>query len=272
MINKRIDFEHRFRALGLQLGCDKVINHSYETGYASHLWEIQNEPLKILEIGIGGEGYSDGGRSLILWKNLFPNAQIFGLDIYDKSFLDSDRIKTFMIDQSNASELRQFANEYGPFNLVIDDGSHKREDVLASLWVLMPYVKDNGYYVIEDTSTSYWPTYGGSTIANGFMDTPIDWVKKAVDILHRDDLVSTKDNLPDWDLRSISVYSGLAFLGIGKARVSINVPKSTGFYEDQRDVDEARYGKYSNFFNAFAHDPLRSIEKLLDKPDLSLTQ
>lgn len=256
-------FEARFRALGNQIGCDKVLSHSYEAGYARYLFNRENDPVKILEIGIGGESYAPGGQSLFLWKNLFPKANIFGLDIYDKKFLDCERVRTFVVDQANVGDLTEFARIHGPFDIIIDDGSHKRADVLISLFTLMPYVADGGMYIIEDISTSYWPVYDGSSIANGFLDTPISWLKKAIDIVHSGDLLFELSHLPQWRLRSVASYSGLAFFEVGTPRISKNIPESSGFYENQRLTDVVRFGKFEEFFKNFSQDPLLAVKSLL---------
>lgn len=258
------EFERRFRAVGGQIGCDKVLAHSYEYGYARHLADLQGRSIKILEIGVGGENYADGGQSLFLWKNLFPQAEIFGIDIYDKSQLNCDRVSTHIVDQSDVKGLTDFAETYGPFDIIIDDGSHHRKDVLTSFFALMPYLVNRGRYVIEDISTSYWPSYGGSSIANGFMDTPIDWVKRTVDIVHRHDILFVQDHLPKWDLLSVAVYSGLAFFEKGAARILKNVPESSGFYDNQRETDRARYEAYGDFFKGFSIDPLKAVNSILN--------
>lgn len=260
-------FERQFRAIGTQIGCDKVLFHSYEAGYARYLSDFQDRSIKILEIGIGGENYLDGGQSLFLWKNLFPKAEIFGIDIYDKSKLNSNRVHTFVVDQTDAPALVDFAKAHGPFDVVIDDGSHRRADVLISLFALMPYVSCGGFYVIEDISTSYWPVYNGSSLANGFLDTPIDWVKKSIDIVNRGDILFDQAHLPGWSLRSVSAYGGLAFFEVGVPRISKNIPESSGFYENQRETDEIRYGKFTPFFKEFSSDAMKAVGPLLKPLD-----
>jgi hypothetical protein len=51
--------------------------------------------------------------------------------------------------------------EYGPFDMILDDGSHMNEHVIYSFEHLFQSVKSGGVYAIEDVSTSYWPWYGG---------------------------------------------------------------------------------------------------------------
>ena len=40
---------------------------------------LKTEPLRVLEIGI------ERGGSLLMWRDYFPNAQVFGIDITDKT-------------------------------------------------------------------------------------------------------------------------------------------------------------------------------------------
>jgi demethylmacrocin O-methyltransferase len=47
--------------------------------------------------------------------------------------------------------------EHGAPELIIDDGSHINEHIITTFKHLFPRLKEGGYYVIEDTQTSYWP-------------------------------------------------------------------------------------------------------------------
>lgn len=58
------------------------------------------------------------------------------------------------------------ALEHGPFDVVIDDGSHRCAHVIASFEALFPHVTPDGIYAIEDLQTSYRETYGGSSGAD----------------------------------------------------------------------------------------------------------
>ena len=66
----------------------------------------------------------------------------------------------------------------GPFDLIIDDGSHINSDIIFSYEHLFPSVKSEGVYVIEDACTSYWPEYGGERYKDG---TSIEYFKKIID-------------------------------------------------------------------------------------------
>jgi len=132
--------------------------HNFTEIYEHIFFPMKNAPIKICEIGIAS------GGSLILWQEYFPNATIFGIDIINRHFLDSKRIKTFIADQANRDQLKQFIEKYGgDYTVILDDGGHAMEQQQTSFGYLFKYVKPGGYYIIEDVHTSlprYYRGYG----------------------------------------------------------------------------------------------------------------
>lgn len=119
--------------------CDQIF-HTYSRFYYSIFLPRQNSVKNFLEIGIGtkdlmipivGSKYKEGA-SLKAWRDFFPNAIVYGLDI-DKSVLfEDDRIKCYYVDQSKESSLIETSqkifeeNSINSFDAIIDDGSHAR--------------------------------------------------------------------------------------------------------------------------------------------------
>jgi hypothetical protein len=254
-------FVETLRVIGEKFECDKVIPHDYHLYYAAHLEKYLDRPFKLLEIGIGGEGRESGGASIKLWEEAFPTADILALDIYDKSEFDSSRIKTFIVDQGDAVAVKAFADAYGPFDVIIDDGSHKRSDQLTSLFNLIDHVVPGGYYILEDYFTSYWPVYDGSTLAKDFLDTPVRWLKQSIDVINRNNMLSeeTKALLPDWNIDELHVYPGISFLRKAMQPVRSEIPNEE-FLANQIELDNLRYGKFNQLFMNYAKDPLSNLE------------
>ena len=122
-----------------------------------------NKKLKILEIGIGGHDNPNlGGASLRSLSKFFNKSEIFGIDIIDKKPHERKRIKTFLGSQMNKNFLEEISKEHGPFDIIIDDGSHFVDHQIHSFNVLFPYLNDNGMYFIEDMLSSYIKYMGGS--------------------------------------------------------------------------------------------------------------
>ncbi|MDB5382347.1 MAG: class SAM-dependent methyltransferase [Rhodospirillales bacterium] len=177
--------ELTFEEIALRHGSDKFRVHSFQKIYDRILTPRRHEPLRLLEIGVGGEGYAVGGSSLFAWRDYLPNAQIVGIDIYSKVEVDGDRIRTVVCDQSDPIALNALNREHGPFDVIIDDGSHMGPHVAMSFHTLFPLLATRGTYVIEDIQTSYWPHYGGSSLAPACFDTAVRWIKIAVDVINR---------------------------------------------------------------------------------------
>jgi hypothetical protein len=150
--------------LGEFFETDKWGAHWYLQHYQAHFQALRRKRINVLEIGVGG--YSDpgsGGNSLRMWKAYFPKANIYGVDVYDKSKLQEDRIRIFKGDQGDETFLRSTVDQIGGVDVVIDDGSHINADVIKSFETLFPILRNPGIYAVEDTQTSYWPSYGGSS-------------------------------------------------------------------------------------------------------------
>jgi SAM-dependent methyltransferase len=131
----------------------------------------------VLEIGLAQ------GGSLHLWRDyLGAGAKIVGLDL-DPSCkrFEVDGFPIYIGDQSDPSLLNRIAEEHGPFDIVIDDGSHISAHQIATFQTLFPRVKYSGVYVCEDLHTSYWKGWGGGF---GRTDTFIAYLKALLDKLH----------------------------------------------------------------------------------------
>jgi hypothetical protein len=156
--------------------------HGYLPYYRRHFHDRRHERIKLLEIGIGGHASRQGGDSLKIWKDYFPRGEIFGLDLYDKSYLQQPRITILQGDQNDPAVLGEIASRHGPFDIIIDDGSHVSEHIITSFRALFSHLAADGLYVIEDIYLSYEEKYhGGSSVefndprtVNGFLKTLIE--------------------------------------------------------------------------------------------------
>ena len=109
---------------------------------------------RVLEIGV------KGGGSTAFWKQLFPSATVVGLDVDLRPRLGGDGVIYVKGDQSDVAHLTALAAEYGPFDLVIDDGSHVSDHQATSLRTLLSHVRAGGLYVIEDVHKTLMPEQG----------------------------------------------------------------------------------------------------------------
>lgn len=142
---------------------EKWTAHNYTDIYEAYLERYRHAPIHLLEIGLGVTGdrwrahivhgrNAQGGASLRMWYDYFPQARIFGLDINACPYLDNDRITTFVADQGNVDDLDSFMKAVGgiEFDAIIDDGSHRPEHQQISFSYFFKRLKVGGLYIIED--------------------------------------------------------------------------------------------------------------------------
>ena len=142
--------------------------------YKNYFKNFKNKKINILEIGI------HEGKSLMIWKDYFPKANIVGIDLKGYN-LNINRIFTYQGDQTDANFLLTVARKFKKFDIIIDDGSHICSHVIKTFSVLFDYLKDDGLYICEDLQTSYWPRYGGSRINLNKKNTSLSFFKTLVD-------------------------------------------------------------------------------------------
>lgn len=141
--------------------------HNYTDVYEAYMRRVRGSSLQVLEIGIGARGEawqanivqgrnSQGGGSIRMWEKYFPNAHVYGIDINDAKYLESERIHTYKLNQGSREELAAFVDSIGSlrFDFIIDDGSHRPDHQQLSLGMLFPLLKAGGIYFIEDLSNN----------------------------------------------------------------------------------------------------------------------
>ena len=145
---------------------------SYFEVYDRYFGPLLGKPVKMLEIGV------DRGGSIAGWKKYFGERKLdyTGIDIKpDCSRFAREGVKIVIGDQMDVKLLAEVANA-GPYDIIIDDGGHITGQQIVSFEQLFVAVRDGGFYVIEDTHTSFWPSYhsnftiGSTKIRGGFLD------------------------------------------------------------------------------------------------------
>lgn len=179
-----------------------VGHHGPRLGYTEIYHEyfdpIRHLELNILEIGIGG------GPSLKMWEEYFPNARIIAFDINSYPHLNTDRVKTMIVDQSDRTSLLNAMNSLSTeFDIIIDDGSHVCEHQQISLAVLFKYLRNKGQYWVEDLQTSDVDVWNQNTSLYGYNMGDNIGNKNTVEVFENygnnkkfiSDFLSTEENL-----------------------------------------------------------------------------
>lgn len=147
--------------IAIKYNLDKCLVHNYIPAYEKLFKNIRHKIKNLLEIGIGSiennqmkhvsnKGYKTG-NSLKCWEEYFPNAYIYGIDIFSHPELNVERIKTFVANQSSEKDLKEVIDKIDTsLDIIIDDGSHRLDHQVISFMYLHKYLSQNGIYIIED--------------------------------------------------------------------------------------------------------------------------
>ena len=142
--------------IGKLHGTDKAgPEHNYtEKVYYHMLKGIKDKSISLLEIGAG-----DTGASIKMWRDFLPNAEITLFDpffIIDPSVTVTQKeveeigVKVVVGNQLSRRDLQSVPGGEGYYDIIIDDASHVSDGISLSLAMLLPMLKKNGCYIIED--------------------------------------------------------------------------------------------------------------------------
>lgn len=146
--------------IGGMTGGDRMFHHGYGGIYAEYLKPFvarRSEKLTVVEAGILR------GSGLALWSELFPNADVIGLDI-DLSHTSDNLpfLKSRGGFKNGGPELHKFDQFLDgearmreilgtrKIDVFIDDGFHSVETILNSFRAALPFLSPRFVYFVED--------------------------------------------------------------------------------------------------------------------------
>ncbi len=132
----------------------KYNTDKFDLGYMDHLYndlflDKLDSTTKLLEIGVFN------GGSALYWKDIFPNADIYALDINHCSILDNEqRINHIVGNAYSDIILNQFENN--TFDIIIDDGPHTFDSFMYLVNNYVQKLRTGGLMIIEDIINTKW--------------------------------------------------------------------------------------------------------------------
>ena len=117
--------------------------------YTNILQGLKFQPITFLEIGV-----AEGG-SLNYFADYFghPDTKIVGFDLYPPLTENPSFRKNcdfHICDQNDNARIKEIADQYGTFDVILDDGAHFKKETENCFDILFSYLKPGGYYLIED--------------------------------------------------------------------------------------------------------------------------
>jgi hypothetical protein len=172
---------------------DKVGVHDYEVLLERYLAPLAalaatGRRVHVLEIGLGCAMRYGGGRGFQLIREYAPGVEYHAIELRrqqckgfphlsadEAAYIDSH---TVWGDQGDDNVLAVAVRRFGPFDLIIDDGSHVSKDMITSLTFLFEHGLSPGRaYVLEDTFFAFIRQNGGSREAQQSGDTVVTMLR-----------------------------------------------------------------------------------------------
>ncbi len=140
----------KFAEIVAKYGTDKRA-HGYMELYEELFTPMMGSWLHLLEIGVWK------GESLRMWAEIFPDSNIYGVDSDPACAQHEDLLSNIVVTVCDATvklDMHGVDDNCGPFDIIIDDGSHRPEDYIATYETMWPLLLSGGYYCIEDLNVS----------------------------------------------------------------------------------------------------------------------
>lgn len=129
---------------------DKFFAHQYIEVYEGLFEPIRDRVANVLEVGV------NTGDSHRMWRDYFPQANIYGLDIHDLcgSMVGEERIFVQFRDAYTDECVADFGDLR--FDILVDDGPHTLGSQQFFVNKYSSLLADNGILVIEDIPDPDW--------------------------------------------------------------------------------------------------------------------
>lgn len=178
--------------------CDKGFKHGYHEVYEKEFEPIREKPINILEIGIFK------GTSTSAFLEYFPNAMIYGIDIFERinpsdiAVLQHERVRWLKGDSLSRGIKEKIKTTWSDvkFDIVIDDAKHTPEANAITFKNISPFLKDDGMYFVEDV----FPMHKMS-----IKDMDNEWVKSHKDELNYLEFIKFEKAIDGWEVKEFDL-------------------------------------------------------------------
>jgi hypothetical protein len=202
---------------------DKFWMQHFEHYYEKWLspYRLQ-ENVRLLEIG------ARTPATLQTWHDYFQHPELIqGLTVGEK-MIGMERlpsgVETMLGDPTNVETLNLIRTK-GPFDIIIDDGSHVPAHMISTLFEMWSSVKPGGTYIIEGLETNYWRdgeriankiAVHGAGIGSSAHTSAVEKLKQFLDVLARNQIGALDLSVMPGDDHLCSVNWGRNILSLYK--------------------------------------------------------
>ncbi|MEK7802493.1 MAG: class I SAM-dependent methyltransferase [Pseudomonadota bacterium] len=197
-----------------------IKHSSYFQVYQDLLEEYRGKEIVFVEIGVLN------GGSLFMWRDyLGPKARIIGVDLNPLAKKwESSGFEIFIGSQADVDFWHNLFKAIGSVDVILDDGGHTNEQQIVTASVCIPYIRDGGLLIVEDTHSSYMNDFGNPSKYSfmNFVKRLMDGVNSRFPAVH--DLRHTLSAL----VYSIGIFESIVCFKIDRNKCFMSAPTSNG--------------------------------------------
>jgi hypothetical protein len=128
--------------------------HPYTAVYDLLFSSLRHKNIKLAEIGILDS------MSLLMWRDYFPYAELYGFDICSDSLencksLEIKNCYLSYIDVEDESSIVDNLKKFGKYDIIVEDSTHEFEDQIRLCNVAHNFLNVGGILIIEDIFRSF---------------------------------------------------------------------------------------------------------------------
>jgi len=184
---------------------------SYFQVYKKIFNKYRKTKIKFVEIGVAN------GGSLFMWKKFFKKgSKIIGIDLNPNAKkLEKYGFKIYIGSQTDPKFWENFFLKEGKIDIILDDGGHKNLQQISTVHYCLPFIKDGGKIVVEDTATSYLKKEFNNPSKYSF----INFCNLIVEMIHRrSGLIKKKLNIYAQKIYSIDFFESIVVFSINSKK------------------------------------------------------
>ena len=203
--------------------------------YDKLLSKYIGKDITFVEIGI-----LDGG-SLFMWRDFFgKNARIIGVELNPEATKWREHgFEIYIGNQSDPLFWREFFNEVGNIDVLLDDGGHRNDQQIITVKSSLPHLRDEGLIIIEDTQTSFmkFESFQKYSFVNFLQG-------KIRSLYSRSDELNLESDVFSESVHSLEFFTGVCALHINRSLcTSTQRVENQGVKSDQSDFRYNTDGK-----------------------------
>ena len=217
--------------------------------------DYREKSVHLLEIGV------QNGGSLEIWSKYFShkNSVLMGCDINpdcEQLRYDDPRIGIVVGNATDPEIHSRIMDTSTPFDIIIDDGSHRSSDMIKTFSLYFPYLAHGGLYIVEDIHCSYWESFEGGLFS---YFSAITFFKRLADMTNYENWIKSGSRT-DYLQGVFGMYNCRIEENVLSRIESVEFMNSLCMIRKTPEASETKYSKYRRLLTHCHANPIRLLK------------